>query len=230
MDFIFMLTRDDRTVEDCLAVAEDALAVGLRHIGFKDIGVTPTTLRALTARLKDAGAMTYMEVVSTTPDATLRSAAVAAEIGVDRLLGGTDCGAIQRVIAGSGIAFYPFPGFPQGHPTRLGGTAAEIAAHCTAFCGQGCAGVDLLAYRAIAADPLDLVRAARRALGPDKGLIVAGSVDSAQRIAALRDAGADAFTIGSAVFNGSFSPRKGALRSQLEDVVAACEAAAVKVA
>ena len=225
-----MLTRDDRTVEDCLAVADDAIAVGLRHIGFKDIGATPATLRALNARLKDAGATTYMEVVSTTPDATLRSAAVAAEIGVDRLLGGTDCEAILRAIAGSGIAFYPFPGFPQGHPTRLGGTAAEIAAHCAAYRARGCAGVDLLAYRATTADPLDLVRAARRALGPAKGLIVAGSVDSAERIAALRDAGADAFTIGSAVFNGAFSPRKGALRSQLEDVVAACEAAAVRVA
>jgi hypothetical protein len=230
VDFIFMLTREDRTVEDCRAVAEDALALGLRHIGFKDIGATPATLRALNARLKDAGATTYMEVVSTTPDATRRSAVVAAEIGVDRLLGGTDCEAILRVIDGSGIAFYPFPGFPEGHPTRLGGTAEDIAAHSAAFCAKGCAGVDLLAYRATSADPLDLVRAARRGVGPGKGLIVAGSVNSPERITALRDAGADAFTIGSAVFDGSFSPRKGALRSQLEDVVAACEAAAVRVA
>jgi len=98
------------------------------------------------------------------------------------------------------------------------------------FIARGCAGVDLLAYRATAADPLDLVRAARQALGRDKQLIVAGSVNSAERIRALRDAGADAFTIGSAVFDGSFSARKGALRSQLQDVLAACEAAAVRVA
>jgi putative N-acetylmannosamine-6-phosphate epimerase len=78
-----------------------------------------------------------------------------------------------------------------------------------------------LAYRATEAAPLDLVRAARRALG-DGTLIVAGSVDQPATIAALADAGADAFTIGSAVFNGAFSPRKGALLSQLRDVLAAC--------
>jgi hypothetical protein len=230
VDFIFMLTRDDRTVEDCLGVLDDALAVGLRHIGFKDIGVPPATLRALNARIKGGGATSYMEVVSTSPDAALRSAAVAADIGVDRLLGGTDAEAILKTVAGAGIAYYPFPGFPAGHPTRLGGSATEIAEHCAAFCSSGCAGVDLLAYRATSADPLDLVRAARRALGPDKGLIVAGSVDSAERIAALREAGADAFTIGTAIFDGSFSPGKASLRLRLQDVLAACEAAATRVA
>lgn len=221
-----MLTRDDRTVDNCLEVVEEALALGLRHLGFKDIGVSPATLRTLNERIKAAGATSYMEVVSTTADGALRSAAVVAEIGVDRLLGGSDCAAILRTIAGTGIAYYPFPGFPQGHPTRLGGTAEDIAAHCVVFCAEGCAGVDLLAYRATSAAPLDLVRAARRALGPDKSLIVAGSVNSAERIAALHDAGVDAFTIGSAIFDGSFSPGKCTLRSQLQDVLAACEAAA----
>ena len=230
VDFIFMLTRDDRTVEDCLDVVDEALAIGLRHIGFKDIGVAPATLRKLNARIKEGGATSYMEVVSTSAEAALRSAAVAADIGVDRLLGGTDVESILKAIAGTSVDYYPFPGFPAGHPTRLGGTAAEIADHCTAFCSRGCAGVDLLAYRATAAEPLDLVRAARRALGQDKTLIVAGSVNSAERILALRDAGANAFTIGSAVFDGSFSPRKGGLRAQLEDVLAACEAAATRVA
>jgi hypothetical protein len=230
VDFIFMLTRDDRTVEDGLAVADEALALGLRHIGFKDVGAAPATLRAINARIKDAGATSYMELVSTSPEAALRSAAVAAEIGVDRLLGGTDAEGILRTIAGAGIAYYPFPGFPEGHPTRLGGKPAEIAEHCSTFVAKGCAGVDLLAYRATKADPLDLVRAARGALGGDRQLIVAGSVNSAERIRALRDAGADAFTIGSAIFDGSFSPRRSGVRAQLEDVVAACEAASVRVA
>jgi hypothetical protein len=52
--------------------------------------------------------------------------------------------------------------------------------------------------------------------------VVAGSVRSREQIGALRQAGADAFTIGSAAFDGSFSPRKGLLVSQLQDVLAAC--------
>jgi hypothetical protein len=221
MDFIFMLTRDDRTVEDALEVLAAIRPLGLRHIGFKDIGVAPDVLRTLNHAIKAQGATSYLEVVGTTPEACLRSVRVGLEIGVDRLLGGTDVDAALKILEGSGISYYPFPGFPRGHPTVLGGGPDDVAAHCEAFVAKGCAGVDLLAYRASDAKPLDLVRAARRALG-DRTLIVAGSVDQPERIAALAEAGADAFTIGSAVFNGSFSPRKGALLSQLRDVVAFC--------
>jgi hypothetical protein len=221
MDFIFMLTRDDRTVEDALEVLAAIRPLGLRHIGFKDIGVASGVLRTLNHDIKAQGAVSYLEVVGTTPEACLRSVRVGLEIGVDRLLGGTDVDAALEILEGSGIGYYPFPGFPRGHPTVLGGGPDDVAAHCEAFVAKGCAGVDLLAYRASDAKPLDLVRAARRALG-DCTLIVAGSVDQPERIAALAEAGADAFTVGSAVFNGSFSPRKGALLSQLRDVVAAC--------
>jgi hypothetical protein len=221
MDFIFMLTRDDRTVEDALDVLEAIRPLGLRHIGFKDVGAGPDVLQELTRRIKEQGATSYLEVVGTTPEACLRSVRVAREIGVDRLLGGTDVDAALSILEGSGIACFPFPGLPSGHPTVLGGRPEDIAAHCETFMAKGCAGVDLLAYRATDADPLELVRAARRALGSGM-LIVAGSVDQPARIRALCDAGADAFTIGSAVLNGAFSPRKGALLSQLRDVLAAC--------
>jgi len=221
MDFIFMLTRDDQTVEDALDVVDAIRPLGLRHIGFKDIGLPAEVLARLNRSIKAQGAISYLEVVATTPEACLRSVRVGLEIGVDRLLGGTDADAALRILAGSGIDYYPFPGFPHGHPTVLGGGPEDVAAHCEAFVAKGCAGVDLLAYRASEAEPLDLVQAARRALRGST-LIVAGSVDQPARIAALAAAGADAFTIGSAVFNGTFSRRKGNLLSQLRDVIAAC--------
>jgi hypothetical protein len=221
VDFIFMLTREDQTVEDCLAVLDAVKDVGLTHLGFKDVGVDPRTLGALNDRIKRTGGTSHLEVVSTTPEACLRSARVAVEIGVDRLLGGTDAGPILDILAGSRVAYYPFPGRPEGHPTRLGGTPETVAADCLRFAALGCAGVDLLAYRATEADPLALVRAARSAT--PGYVIVAGSVNGPARIRALREAGADAFTIGSAAFDGSFSPRKGLLRSQLLDILAACE-------
>ena len=76
-----------------------------------------------------------------------------------------------------------------------------------------------MAYRATEADPLELVRAARR--GTSGYLVVAGSVSTAGQIEDLRAAGADAFTVGSAVFDGSFSPKKGSIASQLRDVLQA---------
>lgn len=230
MDFIFMLTRQDRTVEDCLAVFEEIRAVGVTHVGFKDIGVDRKTLEALHRRIKDSGAVSYMEVVSTTVEDVLRSARTAREIGVDRLMGGTEVAAVLEVLEGSGIGYYPFPGVPVGHPTELRGTADLVEAQCREFLDRGCPGVDLLAYRATEADPLELVRAARRGLGQDGELVIAGSIDSQERIRALAEAGADAFTIGSAAFDGSFSPRKGLLRSQLEDIMDAAATPRVRAA
>ncbi len=221
MDFIFMLTRADQTVPDCLEVLDYIRPVGLTHIGFKDVGVPKETLAELIRQIKDAGATSYMEVVSTSQQACHRSARVAREIGVDRLLGGTDLDAMLEILAGSEVAYYPFPGRPHDHPTKLAGTAEEIEQHCRDFIERGCAGCDLLAYRATEADPLDLVRAARRGLG-DAYMIAAGSVATREQIRDLAGAGCDAFTVGSAAFNGSFSPLKGSLRSQLRDILAAC--------
>jgi hypothetical protein len=218
MDFIFMLTHGDKTVENCLETLDEVLPLGLGHIGFKDIGVPGDKLSRLTQRIRDAGATSYMEVVSETPEACLRSAHVAVELGVDRLLGGTDIDAIKAILEGSDIAYYPFPGFPVDHPTRLRGQPEEIAAHCRKFMHAGAAGVDLLAYRATDADPMALVRAARAAL--DEGeLIVAGSIDSPAQVCALRDAGVDGFTIGPAVFDGAFHAGGDGIAAQVRAVL-----------
>ncbi|MFO1055504.1 MAG: hypothetical protein U1E53_00890 [Dongiaceae bacterium] len=221
MDFIFMLTRQDRTITDCLEVMDMIRPLKLRHIGFKDVGVSAETLERLADAIRDSGATVYMEVVSTSPEACLSSARVAARLKVDRLLGGTDVAGVQAAIAGGKTQYLPFPGFPQGHPTRLGGQPGDVEAHCRAFREQGCAGADLLAYRATEAEPLDLVRAARRGLG-DGHLVVAGSVSTRAQIEALAEAGVDAFTIGSAVFDGSYAPDKGSILSQLAAIDGDC--------
>src|SRR5215510_1216240 len=89
MDFIFMLTRDDQTIEDCVEVYETVRALPLRHVGFKDVGVPVETLKALHGKLRADGCVTYMEVVSTSEESCLRSARIGVELGVDCLLGGT---------------------------------------------------------------------------------------------------------------------------------------------
>ena len=224
MEFIFMLTRDDQTVKDCLDVLTEIEDVPLKHIGFKDIGVTPEVLRELHTRIKARGAATHLEVVSTDRDAALQAAKMAVDLGVDYLLGGTFVEETLQILSGSNVQYLPFPGRPTGHPTKLGGTAEEVAAQCTAFEQAGAAGVDLLAFRATDADPLDLVKAARKATAGM--LVVAGSISSISQIEALAEAGADAFTIGQAAFTGNISPRFGSLRSQLQEALTAAGATA----
>lgn len=222
MDFIFMLTRSDLTVENCLEVFAEIRPLGLKHIGFKDIGARETTLKRLVEAIREAGAVSTMEVVSTRREDCLRAAEMARNLGVDQFLGGTFVEETRGILEGAATAYFPFPGRPEGHPTKLGGTADAIEADCRAFMAKGCAGVDLLAYRATEADPLELIRAARRGLG-DGTLIVAGSINSAEQIRAVEAAGADAFTIGSAIFDGSYGARKESIAARLGDVLDALD-------
>ncbi|WP_338693816.1 hypothetical protein V2W30_04475 [Streptomyces sp. Q6] len=218
MDFILMLTRADRTVSDCLRALDAVADAGVRHIGFKDIGVDHATLKELASRIGDLGATSYLEVVSTGREAALDSARAAVDLGVDRLMGGTWVEETLPLLDGSEIAYLPFVGDPIGHPTRLGGTPGKIAADCRRAEAAGCAGVDLLAYRTTGDDPLALVRAARAATAGR--LVVAGGITGPAQIEALAAAGADAFTVGSALFDGSVDPNAATLAAQLAPILA----------
>ena len=50
--FIFMLTRNDKTMEDAEQHLATALAAGVHHIGFKDIGLPFDRLKELNAAIK----------------------------------------------------------------------------------------------------------------------------------------------------------------------------------
>ena len=219
MDFIFMLTPGDRTVEAPLDVLESIRPLGLRHIGFKDVGLPTSMIRELVTGIRRSGALSYMEIVSTEPEDCLRAARLARDLGVERLLGGTQVEEILSILEGSETAYFPFPGQPVGHPTRLSGTPAEIEAQCRTLSALGCPGADLLAYRAIDAEPLDLIAAARRGLGCDGYLIVAGSIRSPAQIRALAEAGANAFTVGTAVFEHAFKPDSPSLADQIAAIL-----------
>jgi hypothetical protein len=222
MDFVFMLTHNDATVENALDLIEIARPLGLKHIGFKDVGADAPMLRRLTAAIRKAGASPWMEIVATTRESELRGVELGRDLGVDRLMGGVHVEQALRILDGSATRYLPFAGAPNGHPTRLGGSPLEVETQCRAFARQGCAGVDILAYRATEAEPLDLVAACRRGFLDSGAVVVAGSVNSPARVAAIRACGADAFTIGAAAIEGSYAPGAGPLAAQLKAVLADC--------
>src|SRR3546814_16288878 len=116
LDFIFMFTHADETVGDCLEVFETAARAGVKHMGFKDLGVPYELLVELNSRIKAAGAVSYFEVVSSTTEACLESARVARRIGVALGMGGPAAGAFLAVLTGRGIDYPPSPARPAGHP------------------------------------------------------------------------------------------------------------------
>jgi hypothetical protein len=108
VDFIFMLTRKDRTVEDAEHVVRSLADLGVSHIGFKDVGVPPAVLERIVACIRARGATSYLEVVSTTPASVVSSLATGARLGVDCILGGTDLAAAESALGGLD-RYFPFP-------------------------------------------------------------------------------------------------------------------------
>ncbi len=216
--FIFMLTRNDRTVEDAAEHLETALAMGVRHIGFKDIGLPVERLKALNDRIKAKGATSYLEVVSLDRRSEITSARAAVEIGVDILLGGTRVQDVLPIVAGTDIAYYPFPGHITGHPSVLEGSIEEIAASAKELASHdGVHGLDLLAYRSELPDIAALISAVTEAAG--KPVIVAGSIANKARIREVKDAGAAGFTIGTAALDGDYPTTGQGLTDQLGAIV-----------
>lgn len=202
-DFIFMLTSQDRTVADAAERLKDVLAAGITHVGFKDIGLPFDELLGLASAIKAAAATLYLEVVSLDEESERRSARAAVDLGVDILMGGTRPNVVLPVIAGKNIQYYPFPGKIVGHPSKLEGTIETIvqsARQLTAI--DGVSGLDLLAYR-FNGDVEALMTRVCEAV--EKPVVVAGSIDSTERMAAVVRSGAAGFTIGTAAFNGAFS-------------------------
>jgi hypothetical protein len=222
IEFVFMLTHHDRTVDKPLDVYESIRDCGLRYVGFKDIGASVAQLRDVCARAHDDGLEVMLEVVSTSKEDELRSLATAAEIGVDWVLGGTHPQEGVAVLDGSTARYCPFPGTVVGHPSVLLGEIAEIADSAGAITSMdGVYGLDLLAYRHPTADVAALTRAVvRAAAGP---VIAAGSVATLEQIATLDAAGAWGFTIGGAIFEGRL-PGGPSVGGQIRHVLAAATA------
>jgi 4-hydroxythreonine-4-phosphate dehydrogenase len=215
-DFIFMLTRGDTTIADARAQLPHAIAAGVRHIGFKDVGLPLSELRALAADIHAAGALVYLEMVCLDAEAEAAAARAGVELGVDVLMGGTRPAIVEPIIAGSSIRYFPFPGRIVGHPSRLVGDIGTIAESARALAARdGVHGLDLLAYRFIGDAPA-LIRAIRRSAGR-KPVIVAGSIDRDERISTTAAAGAAAFTVGTAALDAAF-PAPPGLADQLAHI------------
>lgn len=202
MEFIFMLTHKDRTVDNALEVLKSVSALGLRHIGFKDVGATADRQRELAAAAHEAGMTVYLEVVSVDRADELAAVDAAVAAKVDWVVGGKFADEAAERLRGTGTRLAPFPGRVVGHPSALEGTIDEIVDHaCDLVAKPGVDGVDLLAYRHSGVDPLELTRAVANAI--DAPVIAAGSVVTEEQIRGLAAAGAWGFTIGGAVFDGA---------------------------
>lgn len=214
---ILMLTRDDRTVPDALAIWREVESTGLNYVGVKDVGITPTGLTEFVGAVHAGGRQVMLELVSDDVEAELASAHAGLQAGVDYLLGGTQVEQVAEMVRGQPLRYMPFAGKVGGHPLTLMGDADEIAAHAR-FLVQldGVYGVDLLAFRH-ERDPEQVIEATVAASAAP--VVVAGSVDSAERARRISELGAWGFTVGTAILAGTFSPSATSVREQVVALV-----------
>ncbi len=116
MDFIFMLTRNDRTVEDADCLVDQVCDLGVTHIGFKDVGVPSAAMQELVGRIRRRGGVCYLEVVSTTPESVMRSLEIRG-----RPRGGPD----PRRHRSSGRAAHPWRSLPLFSVSRPPGRSSD---------------------------------------------------------------------------------------------------------
>jgi len=192
-ELIVMLTHHDTTVKNAYQLFEQTKDIPIRHWGFKDVGLPPEEMKRLVRFMKDAGKVTFLEVVSLSEEEGLRGARLAVEAGFDILMGTVYFETIHAYLKDKPIHYYPFPG----------GTIEEIVAHARYLEAQGVQGMDLLAYRYVG-DARQLLKEVVKATHVP--IVSAGSVASYQRIAEIWEAGAWGFTIGGAFFEAKFVP------------------------
>lgn len=212
-DFILMLTSNDRTIPDARARLEDALDCGVRHIGFKDVGLPLEDLHELAQAIRAAGGRSYLEVVSLDEESELASARAAIALEVDCLLGGTRAEAVSAITRHHPVRYYPFPGTIAGHPSVLMGPQADIVASARRLADlEHVHGLDLLAYR-FDGDVPGLMTAVCGAVS--KPVIMAGSIDSAHRVETAARAGAAGYTVGTAALAEAFPAEQAGFPAQL---------------
>lgn len=216
-ELIVMLTQNDITVDNAKAVFESCKDLPIRFWGFKNVGITPQETLELVKYMKASGKVTFLEVVTYTEESCLDNAKLAIEYGFDYLTGTLFYPSVLEYLNGKAIKYFPFVGDVGDSPVTLKGSLSDIANECKRLEQAGVDGLDLVAYRYVDGDPVELAKLVVSIAS--KPVILAGSISSEERIRVVKDIDPYAFTMGSALFESRFVSNA-SFRANLEKVLA----------
>jgi hypothetical protein len=216
-EILIMLTHNDMTVKNAAEIFAACKDLPVPFWGFKDVGIPTRQMVDLNLKMKEAGKTTFLEVVSYTEKECIEAANLAYECGFDYLTGTVYYPSVLEAIKDAPIKYYPFCGKVGGSPVELKGTIDEIVADSKRLLEAGVDGVDLVAYRYVDGDPVELMKAVVSELGNDK-VMIAGSINSVARIKLMADIKPYAYTMGGALFESKFV-ENGGFRENLEAVI-----------
>ncbi|MBD3227321.1 MAG: hypothetical protein GF329_03960 [Candidatus Lokiarchaeota archaeon] len=202
-EFIFMLTENDVTRKDALEIYENIRDTNLKHIGFKDIGLSMNELRKLTKKMNEDKKTTYLEIISTSKKETIKSTKIGIDLEVDYLIGGlySNIEPVLDLLSGTTIKFFPYIGEIYDHPCKLRGSIRDFKNQYDNLKESKVDGINLLAYRHEKDSEL-LIETMNKV--SEIPIIIAGDINSKERIIFLKNLGIWAFTVGTAIFNKQF--------------------------
>jgi hypothetical protein len=214
-NLIVMLTHNDKTVHNALEVFESCKDLPVNFWGFKDVDLPKPEMRELIKAIKNAGKTTFLEVVSYTMEECLAGAEFAVDFGFDFLMGTLFFPEVWEFLKEKDIKYSPFVGKVSGSPSILEGTVDSMVEETVFLDSQGVHGVDLLAFRHKENPEKLAAEFISRSKVP---VILAGSIDSFEKIEFVNNVNPWGFTMGSALFTRNFVP-EGSFRQNLEAVV-----------
>lgn len=204
---IAMLTNDDRTVENALAVFEENKHARTRCWGFKDIGIDTEAAAGLVAAMKAAGKTTFLEPLLEDEENCVKNANFAVKCGFDCVLGMVYNQKAADILREAGVEYLPTCGRREGLPRMLYGTPEEIIADAERLThSRDMKGVCLSVYRYVDGDPEQMALALREKMVGK--MIVSGGINSFSRLDFVKSLQPWGFTIGSALFTQRFGARK----------------------
>lgn len=198
---IVMLTYDDQTVLNAREIFEQCSSTRAEYFGFKEEPLPPAQMKELYDIMRKAGKKTVLEVVAYDEKKCLEGAELAVMCGCDMLMGTMYFDSVAELCKKNGLKYLPFVGEVVGRPSVLGGTIDGMIAEARALTAKGVDGFDLLGYR-FTEDASELIE--RFVAETELPVVIAGSINSCERLDEIKRVSPWGFTIGSAFFENKF--------------------------
>ena len=198
---IVMLTYNDKTVPNALEVFDQCIELPVECWGFKEVGLSAEKMKKLVSNMKKAKKTTFLEVVNYNEKSCFEAAKLAIECQFNYFTGSIYFESVHNLLKNTPIKYFPFCGKVSGGPSVLEGSIQEIIDDAKLMEEKGVDGFDLLAYRCVG----DAEKLAQQLIKTTKiPVILAGSINSFDRLDKIKQFNPWGFTIGTAFFDKKF--------------------------
>lgn len=198
---IVMLTHNDKTIDNAWQVFDGCKHSQAQFFGMKDGTFSTSQMKTIFDYMKQYNKTTVLEVVQYDEAESLAGAKLAVECQVDILMGTCFFDSVNEYCQAHQLKYMPFVGEIYDRPSILTGTVESMLAQIDAYQQKGVHGIDLLGYRYVGnAELLNETLVTQSRLP----IVIAGSIDSTQKLDEMKRISPFAFTIGSAFFEHKF--------------------------